>query len=270
MQRLDCPCASSGSSGVVLDQHNLMLWFGRFLWPFLRITGLFLTAPFYGSAFVPPAVKALFAAAFAISLAMWLPDLPPYPSDPIGAIATGFEQIIFGAALGLVMQLVIAAFTSAGEIMGQVLGLSFANIEFNAMPGVSSVFSDLMFWPGLLGFIAVGGPIWLFAALVHSFSSGVGAFSVTNWGGLAMLGGNLFSSAVELTLPIMAVTLCINLTVGLTTVFAPSMNLLSIGFPLLILSGLWVLVAEIPMFSVIMHHLVQSCETAIIKMLSYG
>lgn len=240
------------------------------MWPFLRITGLFLAAPFYGSAFVPRSVKALFVAALSLSLAMWLPDLPPYPSDPISAIVMGFEQVIYGAAIGVAMQIVIAAFTSAGEILGQVLGLSFANVEFSAMPGVSSVFSDLMFWPGLLGFIAVGGPIWLFAVVVHSFSHGVDAFSITNWGALAMLGGNLFSSAVELTLPIMAVTLCINLTVGLTTVFAPSMNLLSIGFPLLILSGLWVLVAEIPMFSVIVHQLVQSCEMALIKMLSYG
>ena len=255
---------------MVLDEHALMLWFGRFLWPFLRITGLFLTAPFFGAVFIPNMVKAFLVAALALSLAMWLPDLPAYPADPISAILTGFEQIIYGAALGMVMQIVVSVFTSAGEIIAQIMGLSFADVQFKAMSEASSVFSDLMFWAGLLGYIAVGGPIWLFAALAHSFSYGVSGFSISDWGNLAMLGSALFSTAIELALPVMAVTLCINLTVGLTTVFAPSMNLLSIGFPLLILAGLWVLVAEVPMFNVVIHHLVQSCEVALGGMLSHG
>lgn len=215
-------------------------------------------------------VKALLVAALALCLAMWLPDLPPYPGDPIDAILTGFEQIAYGSMLGITMQIVIAVFTSAGEVLGQTMGLSFADLQFNATSGVSSVFSDLMFWAGFLGYIAVGGPIWLFAALVHSFAHGVAAFSVLNWAGLAILGQTLFSAAIELALPVMAVTLCVNLTVGLMTVFAPSMNLLSIGFPLLVLSGLWVLVAEVPLFAVVTHHVMQSCEMALNNILSHG
>lgn len=263
-------CSRFGAPGMVLDEHTILLWFGRFLWPFLRITGLFLTAPFYGSSFIPGVVKSLLVAALALSLAMWLPDLPPYPGNPMSAILTGFEQIIYGAMLGITMQIIIAVFTSAGEILGQTMGLSFADLQFNATSGVSSVFSDLMFWAGFLGFIAVGGPVWLFAALAHSFSHGVAVFDVANWGSLAMLGQTLFSAAIELALPVMAVTLCINLTVGLMTVFAPSMNLLSIGFPLLMLSGLWVLAAEIPLFSVVIHHLMQSCEMALDSILPHG
>lgn len=255
---------------MVLDEHTLMLWFGRFLWPFLRITGLFLTAPFYGSSFIPNMVKSLLVAALSVSLAMWLPDLPAYPADPISAILTGFEQIIYGAILGMTMQIMIAAFTSAGEIIGQTVGLSFASLEFKGTSGVSSVFSDLLFWAGLLGYMAVGGPIWLFSALAQSFAHGVMVPPVSNWGEVSLLGGTLLRAAVELALPVMAVTLCVNLTVGLTTVFAPSMNLLSIGFPLLIITGLWVLVAEVPMFSLITNHLMQSCEAALGAVLSHG
>jgi flagellar biosynthetic protein FliR len=46
-------------------------------------------------------------------------------------------------------------------------------------------------------------------------------------------------------MPVLAVSLCVNLTVGLTTVFAPQMNLLTIGFPLLILAGLWVMAGSV-------------------------
>ncbi|MDE2238973.1 MAG: flagellar biosynthetic protein FliR [Rhodospirillales bacterium] len=247
-----------------------MLWFGRFLWPFLRITGLFLTAPFYGSSLIPNMVKAMLAAALALCLAMWLPALPAYPADPLSAIFTGFVQITYGAVLGMAMQIVVAAFSSAGEIMGQAMGLSFAELQFRESSGSSAVLSDIMLWAGLLGYMAAGGPVWVFEALVRSFAHGAGVAPIASWSALASLGGNLFVAAIGLALPVMAATLCVNLTVGLTTVFAPSMNLLSIGFPLLILTGLWVLVAAIPGFGVTAQHLTTQCMGALGAMLPHG
>lgn len=255
---------------MVLNEHYLLFWIGRFLWPFLRITGLFLTAPFFGSSFIPGTVKVLLATVLSLSLAMWLPNLPPYPMDPVSAIFIGFIQIICGATMGIAMQIVVAVFSSAGEMIGQVMGLSFAIMPFKAEASESSVFSNLLFWPGFLGYIAIGGPIWLFSALVGSFAHGIGVLPVSGWVNLALLGNMLFEKAVELALPIIAVTLCVNLTVGLMTVFSPSMNLLSIGFPLLILSGLWVLVAEIPLFSFLTHQIFESCINTLKTMFSYG
>ncbi|MBU6396810.1 MAG: flagellar biosynthetic protein FliR [Rhodospirillales bacterium] len=247
-----------------------MLWFGRFLWPFLRITGLFLTAPLYGSSLVPNMVKAMLAAALALCLAMWLPNLPPYPADPFTAIFTGFVQIAYGGLLGMAMQIVVAAFSSAGEVMGQAMGLSFAELQFRGSLGSSAVLSDLMLWAGLLGYMAAGGPVWLFAALARSFAHGAGVAPIASWAALAGLGGTLFTAAIGLALPVMAATLCVNLTVGLTTVFAPSMNLLSIGFPLLILAGLWVLVATIPGFGIAAQHLTGQCMETLSTMLPHG
>ena len=255
---------------MVLDEHTVMLWFGRFLWPFLRITGLFLTAPLYGSSLVPNMVKAMLAAALALCLAMWLPNLPPYPADPFTAIFTGFVQIAYGGLLGMAMQIVVAAFSSAGEVMGQAMGLSFAELQFRGSLGSSAVLSDLMLWAGLLGYMAAGGPVWLFAALARSFAHGAGVAPIASWAALAGLGGTLFTAAIGLALPVMAATLCVNLTVGLTTVFAPSMNLLSIGFPLLILAGLWVLVATIPGFGIAAQHLTGQCMETLSTMLPHG
>ena len=84
-----------------LTESQVLTWLGHFLWPFLRITGLFITAPLFGSTYIPAAVKALTAASLALSLALWLPDLPPFPGDPISAIYQGITQIIYGGVLGL-------------------------------------------------------------------------------------------------------------------------------------------------------------------------
>jgi flagellar biosynthesis protein FliR len=113
---------------MVLSQQQVMLWLGHFLWPFLRITGLLLTAPIYGSSMIPGAVKAILAATFAAALAVWLPNLPAFPGDPFSAIYTGITQIAYGAMLGMVMQIVISAVACAGEIAGLAMGLSFAEL----------------------------------------------------------------------------------------------------------------------------------------------
>ncbi len=224
-----------------LTQAQILLWLGHFLWPFLRVTGLLLTAPVFGSSMVPNAVKAVLAVAFAAALAIFLPNLPAFPGDPASAIYAGITQIAYGAMLGMVMQIVVSAVAGAGEIAGLAMGLSFAELQFRESAGVTPVLYDIMLWAGLLGYMAAGGPVWLFAALAHSLQHGIGLRGIASWAALCAFGGTLINSAVCLALPVLAVSLCVNITVGLTTVFAPQMNLLTIGFPLLILAGLWVM-----------------------------
>ena len=252
-----------------LSEATVLLWLGHFLWPFLRITGLFLTAPLYGSPLIPGMVKALLAAGFAAALALWLPDLPPFPADPPAAIFAGITQITYGALLGMIMQIVIAAIASAGEIAGLAMGLSFAELQFRQSSGSTSVLYDIMLWAGMLGFMAAGGPVWMFAALAHSFAHGIGTAPLGSWAALTSLGGTLFSTAVGLALPVLAVSLAVNFTVGLATVFAPSLNLLSIGFPLLILTGLWVMLASLPAIGPAAQHLTVTCMEALNTLLQH-
>lgn len=85
-----CPADNAGDPAVFR--------IGHFPWSFLRITGLFLTAPLYGPALIPVQVKVSLAAALAAALAFWLPDLPAFPDDPASAIYQG-------AILGMAMQI---------------------------------------------------------------------------------------------------------------------------------------------------------------------
>ena len=71
-------------------------------------------------------------------------------------------------------------------------------------------------------------------------------------------------------MPVLAVTLSINLTVGLTTVFAPQMNLLTIGFPLLIIVGLWMLTGSIVFLDQDFHHLMGLAMHSVAAMIPHG
>jgi flagellar biosynthetic protein FliR len=255
---------------MVVTDGEILTWLGRFLWPFLRITGLFLTAPVYGSPFIPARVKALLAAAMALALAFWLPGLPSYPGNPIEAIYQGVIQIGFGAALGMVMQVVIASIASLGEVSGLAIGLSFAELQFQEESGATQVLYDIMTWAGLMGYIAFGGPIWLFGAMAHSFQGGTAGLGFAAWPSLFTFGGSILTTSVLLALPVLAVALCVNLTVGLMTVFAPQLNLLTIGFPLLILAGLSILTGSLGYLPTAIEHLLNTAVRTIAAMLHDG
>jgi flagellar biosynthetic protein FliR len=234
---------------MVLNQPEILAWLGHFLWPFLRVTGLFLTAPLYSSPLIPVQVKAVMAAMYAAALAVWLPNLPPFPGDPIAAIFAGALQIAYGAAIGLAAQMVVYAIAGAGEIAGLSMGLGFAELQFREATTATPVLYDIMFWVATMAFFAANGPVWVFAALAHSFAGGIGIGDFGNYSGLLGLGGTLISAAVAIAMPVIAVALCVNITVGLLSVFAPQLNVLTIGFPLLILVGLWMLGASTGYFS---------------------
>ena len=243
-----------------------MLWLGHFLWPFLRITGIMLTAPILGSSMVPNMVKAILAAAYAAALAGWLPNLPAFPDDPFAAMYIGTTQLAFGAMIGMVMQVVISAVACAGEIAGLSMSLSFSELQFRDSTGSTPVLYDIMLWAGMIGFLVAGGPEWIFVALFHSFDNGVDLSGFTSWSDLAGMGEILFRAALCLALPVMMITLCINLTVGFTTVFAPQMNILSIGFPLLILAGIWAMSDSILYTGHVMNSLMNTGVSSIAEM----
>lgn len=252
---------------MVLTQLQVMTWLGHFLWPFLRITGMFLTAPLYGSAFIPAPVKTVIAAAYAACLAAWLPDLPPFPGDAAAAIYAGITNLTYGAVLGCTMQVIVTAVAGAGEIIGLSVGLGFAELQFREASSATPVLYDIMFWAGLMAYLATGGPEFLFAAVAHSFESGMDVSHLAAWSDLTALGGSLITAAVWLAMPVMAVALSVNIIVGLTTVFAPQMNLLTIGFPLLILVGFWVFTESIFYMNHDLQHLMSLAMQSLAQMI---
>jgi flagellar biosynthetic protein FliR len=121
-----------------------------------------------------------------------------------------------------------------------------------------------------MAYIAAGGPIFTFAAIAHSFQAGTGTGGLAAWDQLTILGETAITSAVWLAMPVMAVTFTINITVGLTTVFAPQMNLLTIGFPLLIIVGLWMFTNSIVFLDPDFHHLMDGAMRSVGAMIPRG
>jgi flagellar biosynthetic protein FliR len=115
------------------------------------------------------------------------------------------------------------------------MGLGFATFFDPQSQGRSSAVSQFLALLGTMAFLAVNAHLVLLEALAESFVSlpiaahpfGAGLpWALAQWGGL------IFSSGLQLALPIVAALLITNVALGILTRAAPQLNIFGIGFPI--------------------------------------
>src|SRR6202000_167979 len=93
----------------------------------VRVTGLMLFAPFFGSMAIPPRVKAAFVVALTfllypvLSPRLVLPALGRWPTLAI-------RELLIGAAIGISSNLVFDAVQMAGQVLSTQMGCSLVSI----------------------------------------------------------------------------------------------------------------------------------------------
>lgn len=227
---------------MVVTQAQLLAWLGLFIWPFARVSGLLLTAPIIGSNYIPAKVRIAVAAAIAIAVGYSLRTAPPVPGHIGEVMAMCAMNVTYGALLGFVMLIAVSTIAVAGEMMGLSMGLSFAQLSSPANGTPMPVMSEIMLWAGMMAYLAAGGPWWLLTALHQSFvTDPTAVIRLGSWHALALQGTHLFSEGLWLALPVVIAGLAVNTILGVVTAFAPSLNIFSVGFPMLYLGGVWLL-----------------------------
>jgi flagellar biosynthetic protein FliR len=228
-----------------------------FLFPFVRLLALSMSAPLFGDVSVPSTVKIGLAGIVALALAPVLGPMPAVSPFSWEGLWIMVQQIVIGAALGWCMQIVFSAISMAGDFVGLQMGLSFATLLTPNSDGSTAVLGMLLNVVAMLVFLATNGHLVMFATLVQSFTvlpvSSV-PLAVTGWQYLAMLGGQLFTLALMLSLPLVAALLICNLALGILNRAAPQLNIFAVGFPLTLGVGLVVIELMMPRIAPVMDH----------------
>lgn len=245
---------------ITVTSAQLYAWIAAFLWPLARILGLVSVAPLFGNIGIPARVKLGLGILLALVIAPGLPAVPaPDPMSLDGLLVLAREAMI-GLAMGFAMRIVLAAVELAGEVMGMTMGLGFATFYDPQTRANTSAIGQLLALLTLLIFIATNLHLVLLAALADSFTSmpiaptppGTGMFRQ-----LATWAGAIFSSGLQLALPVVAALLVINLALGILTRAAPQLNLFGIGFPITIGAGFLMLALVLPYLAVPVQNLLQ-------------
>ena len=221
--------------------------FYTFLWPMLRISALLMSAPIFSLRALNVRMRVLLAAA----LTWMVYPLYTWPAlDPVSGagMVDVFNQISIGLIMGLSLQVITAAIVLAGQSVSTAMGLSMASLMDPNLGNVP-VISQFMLIFSTLIFVGLGGHAMLLGLVVDSFASmpiGKGLLTAGAWAHFVKWSSMVFLGAVLLALPVMVTMLFINIGIGVVTRAAPSLNIFSLGLPVMIVAGFFILVVALP------------------------
>jgi flagellar biosynthesis protein FliR len=228
---------------------QIAAWAGAIFWPLVRILALIGTAPVFSHRAIPMRAKVAFGAAIALVLA------PAIQAPPLGQAldATFFaalvRNILVGATLGFAIRILFSGIELAGQMIGLQVGLSFGGFFNPEAADTDNPIANFVSLMVLLIFLAIDGHLLVLYGLQQSFE----AFPVLDAGtrafafdAIASLGAQIFSIALTISLPILAVMLLINVVLGVMARVSPQLNLFAVGFPLTLSSGMVVLFLFVP------------------------
>ena len=238
-------------------------WVGGYMWPLFRIAAIVATAPVLGARYVPGRVKILLVLALTLIIAPNVNDVPVVDPISLPALAIIAQQLVIGAATGLLMAMVFSAFVVGGEIVATQMGLGFASVVDPQMGVQTPVISQFYVVLVSLVFVSLNGHLVIIRELADSFTtmpiSAQGVDRDTFWH-LVSWADHMFKGAVLMALPAITTLLIVNVALGIIMRAAPQFNILSIGFPVTLMIGFVVMLVTLP---VIVPQFVQALEVGI-------
>ncbi len=201
-----------------------------------RTGALMMTAPIFGSQALPRQVRALFAVALSLLVtpAFLNVSMPPVENTiEYGRLLV--SEALIGLLIGLGVNILFSGVQVAGQIVGQLSGLSLAEV-FN--PGFDedvSVFAQLFYFLTLAVFVAVGGHRIVTEAMLETFTAappGHAALGTNFVDVLISILTQSFALGIRAAGPLMVALLLSNLVLGLISRTLPQINVIVVGFGL--------------------------------------
>jgi flagellar biosynthesis protein FliR len=223
---------------VTIEMSALIYWLSGMLWALGRVGGFCMVAPIFSATVVPARVRA----AMLVVLSMVLAPLAPTQMDLFSAsgAATMVSQILIGGSIGFVLQLIFQAIFYGGILIGQAMGLGYAELISPMNNTSSPVLGQFYLVLVSMLFLAMDGHLQVISLLADSFRSlppGAAGLDTNSLFALVAAGGDLFSGALRVALPAMTALLLVNIGFAATSRASPSMNLTSVGFPITLCMG---------------------------------
>jgi len=197
----------------------------------LRVSGLMLFAPFFGSATIPPRIKIVLVIAITAVL------YPAY-STHLGPIAPSqwpmvvASEMLVGIAIGLATTAVFEAAQLAGQVLSVQMGYSLVNILDPNTQVENTVVAMLHQSIAMLIFLTLGVHRWIVRAVAHSFDylpPGTATINPMLAKALLHEGAVVLQLGVQIAAPVLAATLLVDLVLGLLGKASPQMPLMLLG-----------------------------------------
>ncbi len=240
-----------------------------FIFIFLRVIALFLSAPILSDNSIPVILRVLLSIFLAYVVLISLNIRTPYNSLNIYYLSvTAIKEMIVGLSIGFFMQLIFWGITYGASLIGFDLGLSMATV-FNPHQEMSiDVVTQLFYLLAMLIFLLINGHIFLFSALYESFKIipvGGLKFAEETANELIKQSANVFIIAVKIASPIMVTFFLINIAEGIMSRIIPQMQVFFVLYPLRIGVGFLLISVTMIFFFYVIKELLKIHESNLIK-----
>lgn len=222
-----------------------------FLLVFCRCSALLLTSPVLGGQSTPVHIRVLvcltLSAAMTAHLNGHIGELPTNVPELLLAV---FREVGFGLLLGGLVQLVFQGVMMAGSIVDLQMGLGISQ-AMNPVTGVPvSVIAQFKYFLCLVLFFLANGHHTMLHAFMASYSVTADASGFTFGSalqGVLMLLGQVSLLAIQVALPVLAVTIIVDAAFGVMNKAVPTMQVMLMGVPAKVILGLTALAIGLPM-----------------------
>ena len=242
-----------------------------FLLIFVRMTGLFVTAPIFGRRNIPTYFKVGFA--FTVSLLMAnvirVDHLLAVDNFLIYALYI-VKEFIVGIVIGFIAYVVFTCIYLAGQIIDMQMGFGMVNV-WDPMTNIQiPVTANLYYMAAMLIFLITNGHHLLIRALFQSYTIiplGTAVIGPKLGDNIGLLFQNILSVGFKIAAPVVAATIICDIVLGIISKTIPQINVYLLGMPIKIFIGLIIVLTTIPAFAYIVTQLTDTKNTEIFKFL---
>lgn len=240
-------------------EYPLLAWFAPkpllvFVLINTRLTGLFLTSPFFKNPTFPMKAKLFFS--LAVGLLFFLSIGIPWafgktafvmPSGVPELVVLMAQEMLIGLALGFAVNLMMDALSMAGELTSLQSGLNTAQ-QFDPLTGQNSpILGNFLVQFGLMLFLTANLHHWLIGLIGQSYH----LVPLGHWLTVAKIGSliqrllflssQLWVLGLMLSAPVQAVMLVSEVGLAFVAKLIPQMNVFAISMPFKLALTFWAL-----------------------------
>ena len=205
-----------------------------FLLVLTRVSGLVVVAPIWSSKAMPMRVRAFLALGIALIITplFWNTAVDD-PGNLVHLAVLLACEFAVGLSLGLAVMICFAGMELAGQILGQMTGMSLADVASPDFDGSVPVFSHFLHMLMLAVFVLTGGHQYLLHAFFQIFQQmppGHTHFAMPLMDTLTTITSYSFTLGLQLAAPMMVALMLTILIMGLISRTMPQFNVLAVGF----------------------------------------
>lgn len=231
-----------------LDELATMV--SAYTWVLFRVASVMMTMPVFGTQLLPARIRLFLALIIAMLVTPQIPPVPVIDALSLASWVVIAEQILIGAAMGFMLQLLFQIHVLAGQIIAMQMGLGFASMNDPSMGISVAVVGQVFTMLVTLLFLTLNGHLVVIEVLADSFTTlPIGqSLQAEDFYTLVLRFSWVMAAALLIGLPAIIALLIVNLAFGVMMRAAPQLNIFSIGFPLTLVFGffiLWVLLNNV-------------------------